>query len=54
MTNSIQTAKDKFKCVVKSIMTGITKNMEKMYNELREDDPSLVVYCSLHWLKVSV
>ena len=49
---SIKTAKDKFSCIETSVVSVVTdnaKNMEKICDALKEDDPSLVVYgCFAH------
>ena len=50
---TIQCAKEKYECDVKSIVTDNAKNVEKMRKELEDDDPSLTVYgCLSHWLNL--
>jgi len=51
--DSIRTAKEKFNCTVRSVVTDNAKNMEKMRGSVKEDDRELVVYgCSAHWLNL--
>ena len=50
---SIKMAKDKFDYVVTSVVTDNAKNMDKLRDGLKENDPSLVVYgCSAHMLNL--
>lgn len=50
---TIQYAKTKYNCTVKSIVTDNAKNMEKMRDGLKADDNDLIVYgCSAHWLNL--
>ena len=50
---TIQSAKDKYECDVKTIVIDNAKNLEKMKNGLEENYPTLMVYgCLSHWLNL--
>lgn len=52
---SIKTAKDKFSCIktnVVSVVTDNAKNMEKICDALKEDDPLVVYGCFAHPLNL--
>lgn len=51
--DSMQTAKEKYNCSVKSVVTDNASNMAKMRAALKADDPELTVYgCSAHLLNL--
>ena len=53
LQKTIKKASDEYNCIVRSVVTDNARNMEKMREIIKSDDPSLTVYgCSAHWLNL--
>ena len=53
LKTSINLAREKYGCQVKSVVTDNARNMEKMRKALKEEEPDILGYgCLAHWLNL--